>query len=315
MSWTTSLVILGPLTTTWTPPPACSVVVASCSTCGGGWQAQTCPGANTVHDNMNCWPPRTSGVYTPQQAFLGWGVYSPANVCPFGYSTACSQKGAGATGDFTFEFQPRESETAIGCCPTGYSCYRGRGDQTCLGMLTSTTVPTVTCESGTSANFEYLTIPFAVPLATDSAEIISTFRAFAPLYQLIDTVSTTLSSDSSSSASSRSTGSLTSASSSQAIPTTASDSSSHASPTDSTSVQGLSTGGKAGIGCGAGLGVIILGTAAFCLFRRSRRRKNGENSSEKNTGHQPMPSEMSAGFPSELEAPHHEAWLSTKAGV
>ncbi|KAI1378146.1 hypothetical protein F4677DRAFT_414519 [Hypoxylon crocopeplum] len=293
---TSSSIILGPLTTTWIPPPACSVVVGACSTCDFGWQAQTCPGSNTVQDNTGCWPPRTPGVQTPAQPLLAWGVYSPANVCPSGYSTACSYNGAIETGDFTFDFRPKTTETVIGCCPTGYTCYQGGYGQTCSAVLTSTTVPTVTCESGTSAHFQYLTIPFAVA-AADSAEIISTFTAYAPLFQLVDEVSSTFSSGSS-----PLTSSLSISSSASVSPPA------EVLPTGSASAQGLSTGAKAGIGCGVGLGVILFGTMAFFLFR-SRRQNNrgndGGNDGEiKTDPYPPMPSEMSAGLPAELEAHH-----------
>ncbi|KAI2621238.1 hypothetical protein GGR54DRAFT_639371 [Hypoxylon sp. NC1633] len=284
---TPSSAILGPLTTAWIPPPDCSVIVGACSDCDGGWQAQTCAGAATVRDNIDCWPPRAPGVYTPipgQQPLNTWGVYSPANVCPSGYSTACSYNGAIKSNDFIFDFQPKATETVIGCCPTGYDCYHGGHGQTCFALLTSTTIPTVTCESGTSAHFQYLTLPHAA--ASDIARTISTYSAYAPLFQLVDEISSTLSSDSSSSTSS--------------LP------SSPASSTGSSAAQGLSTGAKAGIGCGVAFGVILLGTAAFFLFRR-RMKRNGGNSggydTETKTNMLPTgPAELGKGLPIELGA-------------
>lgn len=114
---------MGPLTTTWTPPPACSVVVAACSTCTKGWAAQSCPRDSLVTDDPSCWPPRTSGAYTPPTGtpLFAWGIYTPGIVCPQGYSAACSYDGAAQTGDFQFDFSPRETEAATGCCPT-YVC-------------------------------------------------------------------------------------------------------------------------------------------------------------------------------------------------
>ncbi|KAI0180153.1 hypothetical protein GGR52DRAFT_229805 [Hypoxylon sp. FL1284] len=116
-TWSTT--ILGPLTETWTVPPSCTVVFAKCSTCKNGWAAQSCAGDTIVTDNVGCWPPRTSGAHTPPLniALLGWGIYTPASVCPEGYSSACSYDGASRTGDFEFDFSPRETEAAIGCCP------------------------------------------------------------------------------------------------------------------------------------------------------------------------------------------------------
>jgi hypothetical protein len=117
-TYTVSSTVLGPLTTTFTPSPACTVAVAACSTCNSGWRAQSCYSANVMSDDRSCWPPRSAGAYERPVPVMGWGVYSPGLVCPSGYSTACSWDGAKETGDFEFLFKPDASETAIGCCPT-----------------------------------------------------------------------------------------------------------------------------------------------------------------------------------------------------
>ncbi|KAI0847968.1 hypothetical protein F5Y00DRAFT_108534 [Daldinia vernicosa] len=276
-SATGTSVLLGPLTTTWTPPPACTIAVAGCSTCPYGWLAQTCGGLDEVHDETSCWPPRTLGATTPGQPLLAWGIYSPGLVCPQGYTTACSYNGAKKTGDFNFYFSPEESETAVGCCPPGYACSRNAAGQTCITTLTSTTVPTVTCESGTSAHFEYVTIPYAAA-DVSTIQVISTFTVFAPLFQLnhqaSDFPSTT------NKATVPSTSGAISLSPAQTSPL-------QALPTQSSSAQGLSAGAQAGIGCGVALGIILLGTIAFCLFR-SRRRRVGPHPIELQSAEQEM---------------------------
>ncbi|KAI0380903.1 hypothetical protein F5Y04DRAFT_256208 [Hypomontagnella monticulosa] len=257
--------LLGPLTTTWPVPPACTVAVGACSTCNFGWLGQTCAGSNTVQDATTCWPPRTSGAFTPSQPLLAWGVYSPGIACPSGYRTACSYDGAKQTGDFNFFFSPRASETAIGCCPTGYTCSLGEIGQTCFAAMTTSSLPTVTCDAGTSAQFEFLTIPFAVPVS-DSAKIISTFTAFAPLFQLnhqasdLPTTGQGVTSTGSKPTSSSTTGDIGSTTSLQTPPTSSPES------------QGLSAGASAGIGVGVALGAILLGVGAFLMYR-SRKRK------------------------------------------
>lgn len=110
-------VILGDLTTTFTQPLRCSTAVAECLTCGLAWQAQRCPTASLVADDVACWPPRTRNVFTPVP-LLQWGVYSPGIACPAGYTTACTHDGSKPRGDFSFPVPPRASETAVGCCPT-----------------------------------------------------------------------------------------------------------------------------------------------------------------------------------------------------
>jgi hypothetical protein len=116
-TFTESTTNLGPLTTTWTPPAGCSVHVAACSTCGLGWQAQSCYGGTSVWDDKECWPPRTAGV-DKVRPLMAWGIYSPGLICPSGYATACSYDGNKRTSDFNFLYKPKETETAVGCCPT-----------------------------------------------------------------------------------------------------------------------------------------------------------------------------------------------------
>ncbi|KAI4870763.1 hypothetical protein F4820DRAFT_143955 [Hypoxylon rubiginosum] len=278
--------ILGPLTATWTPPPACSIVVAACSTCASGWAAQACPTGASVTDNQSCWPPRTAGAYTPpaQQALLGWGIYTPASICPHGYSPACSYDGAAGTGNFKFQFPPRRTESVIGCCPTGYTCAHDvYSVQTCSMMLTSSadTIPTVTCESGTSADLGYITVPLVITTGVEFATTINTFTALAPLFQLVHQISTSPSDTSSPTSSAASAPPRQSVSSSQPVSSSRPVSSPQASSTSSSQIQGLSPGASAGIGCGVGLGVILLGAVAFCVFR-SRRRK-AESSETKTT--------------------------------
>lgn len=112
--------VLGPLTTTFTYPSSCSVVVKDCLTCERGYQAQTC-GTNPsngqgVQDDPDCWPERSNNDLTTGFAFNGWGIYSPGIHCPDGYTTACAAT-AGIDGGFPFQYSLEKSETAIGCCP------------------------------------------------------------------------------------------------------------------------------------------------------------------------------------------------------
>jgi len=114
---------LGPLTTTFNPPILCGVFIEGCLDCGYGWQAQTCYattfGSYTsygVRDDPNCWPPRTTGISTPDGPLYGWGFYSPGLVCPMGLTRACSATGGGSSG-WPLQFSLLEQETAVGCCP------------------------------------------------------------------------------------------------------------------------------------------------------------------------------------------------------
>lgn len=117
--------ILGPLTTTYTPPLSCTVQVQSSGSLFGvnnqvnnlAYQAQRCFGANEYTDNTACWPPATVTAPSPVGTLATWGFYSPGLVCPIGMTTACYATGGGSSG-WQVEFSLLAQETAAGCCPT-----------------------------------------------------------------------------------------------------------------------------------------------------------------------------------------------------
>ncbi|KAK2607778.1 hypothetical protein N8I77_006430 [Diaporthe amygdali] len=234
---------LGPLTTAWAQPASCTTGVAANN--HEAWLDQSCVG-DSFGGNPSCWPPRTEGAASLSGALSTWGIYSPGTACPSGKVAACSYDGSKSTGAFQFYFPPGPSETAIGCCPSGYFCY---GEQKCALSISSSTVSTLQCSDGRAVDLATLSIPYTTTQSS-SVATISTFSAYAPLLQLMYQ-----SSDISSTTSPPST---TSTSSGQ--------------ETNSSGGQGLSTGASAGIGVGVGLGVIILAAAAFWFWRV--RRKN-----------------------------------------
>ncbi|KAF5248376.1 hypothetical protein FAUST_312 [Fusarium austroamericanum] len=266
-SGTASRTNLGPLTTTFTYPASCTVVVQECDACTNGWQAQTCSdnsfNAQGVQDDAECWPPRR-GSQSTGVALNGWGFYSPGIECPAGYTTKCVSTDD-VDGGFTFQFPLAKSETAIGCCPTGFQCKYTSGvdnAQTCFSIATTGSFAAVQCSSGKSNGFGYLDIPNTVAETNSGSEeavTVSSFTVYAPLFQLHFQ---------SSDLPSTKTGSITI----DSITTSSSGSSSSAEPTQASSSDGgLSTGAKAGIGVGAGLGFIaLIGVALFFMRRRKR---------------------------------------------
>ncbi|KAI0134063.1 hypothetical protein BJ170DRAFT_183415 [Xylariales sp. AK1849] len=303
---TASSTLLGPLTTTWTPPASCTVAMAACSTCTSGWLAQKCYSSNSVIDEASCWPPRSAGVADKIAPLMAWGVYSPGLECPSGYATACSYDGSKNTGDFEFLFRPETTETAIGCCPTGYSCAKQSGliGQTCSAAIASSTIPTVTCESATSAHFSYQAVPWAV-FENTTTKIMSTFYAYAPLFQLnyqssdIASLSTTVTSE-------------------QSVPTdTSSKPAASSSATTVEASQGqqsdLSPGAVAGIVIGAALLVIALATISICVFR-AQRRKRGQSLSHEGemSSSQPISARDIHAGPFEVDANQHITWAQAE---
>ena len=106
---------LGPLTTTFTPAPTCTIPVIACSTCSYGWAAQTCFSGG-VEDYTSCWPGTSSGVPAPTPPLQGWGFYSPGLLCPQGFASACGAVQT-AAGTWTPQWPLQTGETAVGCCP------------------------------------------------------------------------------------------------------------------------------------------------------------------------------------------------------
>lgn len=160
------------------------------------------------------------------------------------------------------------SETAIGCCPTGFQCsqsFNAGIGQTCISIATAGSFAAVQCSSGQSVGFTYLGIPATVTetnSGSESAFVLETFTVSAPLFQL---------NFQSSDLPATMTGSIT-------ISTDANTSStSTPAETGSPAGEGLSTGAKAGIGAGVGVATVaLIGALLFFLLRRRKRTPTAE---------------------------------------
>ncbi|KAL5615349.1 hypothetical protein BROUX41_005397 [Berkeleyomyces rouxiae] len=255
--------ILGPLTTTFTPPASCTSLFGECSTCLQGWRAQVCLETKQI-ENTDCWPGTSQGAASATQPLQGWGFYSPGIVCPAGHYSACSAT-AGSTSGWEVQFSMIAGETAVGCCPEGYSCTADLANgvaQTCIQYNTMGTLSTLSCEGASTitgstvlSNYDY-------------------FTAYAPLIQInwrdVDVGKTggatqTVSDASGSRASAKATGTGTAANT--ATPLIVAEGA-----TASTSSNGLSTSAVVGITVAVSIGVILTALIAGCLLWRRRRR-------------------------------------------
>ncbi|KAH8647121.1 hypothetical protein BX600DRAFT_518407 [Xylariales sp. PMI_506] len=271
--------LLGPLTTTWTPPPVCSYAMAlGCSTCYTGWQGQTCNPSSNAHDYTDCWPPRASSMPDPG-VMMGWGFYSPGLVCPHGYTTAAMATQGGSTG-WGLEYSLTQGETAAACCPTGFTPSSietlNTYAATCVVVATSSTFSTVVCDSGTFTDFSLITVP---------NDDIKSFTVYAPLFQLNFQASDLAAATTGGDGGTAATGASPSATGGSGTSSTTSDpvaslrssftasSTSGASGSSPTSGQGLTESGKIGIGVGVAVGAILV-IAALVLFWRSRRNES-----------------------------------------
>ncbi|KAJ4302786.1 hypothetical protein N0V90_001677 [Kalmusia sp. IMI 367209] len=177
---------LGPLTTLFVQPPHCSRAALA------GTQAilgQSChPNGATASaaDDTGCWPRATAYPTNVQSSLNGMGFYSPGVMCPTGYHSACTaistSKGMTAaapqvTGKFQFPLVA--GETAVGCCPNGYTCGANGGAQTCHQVATKTKFDAMTCDGLTGSNLDAFQVP-----TTMGAETIATMDLWAPMIQI-----------------------------------------------------------------------------------------------------------------------------------
>ncbi|OGM48666.1 hypothetical protein ABOM_002009 [Aspergillus bombycis] len=173
--------------------------------------------------------------------------------------TACSATG-GSNDGFKFQYSLNDGETAVGCCPSGYSCGHDGQDQyqTCQSVYVTGSFPVVQCKSGSSNGYTYQTVPATVTATTSESvtvtHTISAYTVRAPMIQ-INHMATDLPT-------------------STQPPPTPSDSSSGIQVSASISAH-LSPGAKAGIIVAACLGaIVLLGLIAWLWFRCGSRRNN-----------------------------------------
>jgi len=291
--------LLGPLTTTWTPPALCSVYMNTCDTCTTAWQAQTCNPESKAHDFTGCWPPFAKSIPDPG-VMMGGGLYSPGIICPIGYTTVAMATSGGSTG-WGIEYSMNKDVTAAACCPTGFGWSTVVASNTyaatCVLTVTSAKFSTVQCDGGQFNDFAEVTIPRTVQGKAQSSYVL-----FAPLFQLNfkpKDVPATSSSSYVSPMTSASPGSTATSrnptstyTSFPVSPTEAggsagssSDPSGIGSGDKST---GLSRGAKAGIAVGSAAGAILLGAMLLLFLRAMRRRRETHVVAEGATAHDSM---------------------------
>ncbi|KAI9667107.1 MAG: hypothetical protein M1831_001284 [Alyxoria varia] len=182
---TPSRPVLGPLTTTFTPPPSCSFLYAVGETEFN--RASTC--GDFYGDDLSCWPPPTARVREKVADLAGYGIYSPGLYCPKGHATACRAT-AGNYGGFSFQFPLGGGETAVGCCPTGYECdpqIATGPSQYCFQTLSRGETTQIVAAPSCSGDIITHDFPKTVSASgdDDSSTVYSDATLFAPLFQLV----------------------------------------------------------------------------------------------------------------------------------
>ncbi|KAH8771020.1 hypothetical protein F5883DRAFT_551694 [Diaporthe sp. PMI_573] len=125
--------------------------------------------------------------------FRGWGFYSPGLICPHGYTSACTATAKGGA-QWPVQFVMLEGETAVGCCPTGYTCFNSESSgASCALTATSTAMTMATCDSAASMVSFLETYPLVTEetyiltggdQSTISTTTIETMTAWAPMIQI-----------------------------------------------------------------------------------------------------------------------------------
>lgn len=257
-------VILGDLTTVFTPPAECTVAVGMCEGCNVAWWGQTCAD-QTVRDGTNCWPTTTEGAPEPSQGpFLGWGFYSPGLMCPDGYTSACEAI-EGSTSNYQHQFLMEPSETFVGCCPSGFKCANTNG-QTCIWGVKSTSIATMSCDvAGNTINHDYTTLPNSAV-----SPPVNQLFLFAPMIQIAWQSSDRDDASITTTSISTGTSAATTTKPTTTTTTTTPGADANSSTTTTSTNPGLSTAAVAGIAVGAAVLFLLTLAAAIFIWRRKR---------------------------------------------
>ncbi|KAI1264514.1 hypothetical protein F5Y18DRAFT_83128 [Xylariaceae sp. FL1019] len=273
---------LGPLTTTWTASdPSCYATIldfnlegallgalcqytaldSQCSTVSDDLISSVdCTTQFGYHRGQEtaCVPggPRSDGAAD--------GLFSPGLVCPSGYTSAC-QSTFGGYGNWPPFWTLNEGETAVGCCPSSYTCSNlndasggGNFGQNCYQTISETSFSALLCDDSASSSTK-IALPGSFTTTSIGTETVTevmrkeTLVLSAELWQLVFKAEDLLSTSTS----------ISISSTQSPTPTTSPDS----------PQRSLSTGAKAGIGVGSGLGGLLVLGALLWLLRRYRKQR------------------------------------------
>ncbi|KAL6798444.1 hypothetical protein J3E68DRAFT_449358 [Trichoderma sp. SZMC 28012] len=244
---------LGPLTTTFTPPADCTRfqfvaddalgrnIAANYYCYPSDFKGNEIVSASVIE---SCFPEGYASFYNRYwNGNSDIGVYSPASICPSGYTVDCAEtriKGQSHPWRDQGSIMPdpiiwsllREGETASGCCPIGYGCH-----QRYPAICTSFPVRRIP-----------VTDPIKCPGTLTPVTILTDAQsAFAMKVLVIHTA-----------ASDTATRTATSAPNDNSL---------------SKPSQGLPLAAKIAIGVGTPLVVILAGAACFFIYRYRRKRR------------------------------------------
>ncbi|KAJ4163361.1 hypothetical protein LMH87_005096 [Akanthomyces muscarius] len=272
---------LGSLNPTFTPPSSCaSLTVGYVGHYKGPARIITfdyghaCDALSSRGLDPSCYPPRFAAAFNnlnenAEPSDNIYPVLSPASSCPAGYVSACGftrlasssttsaasddadSTALGVTANAGFESMMGQllgpTQTAVGCCPSGYACFESRPYH-CISQPSMGGIITADANSFCTSHKTDIQ-EFTAVSSTDS------IYADAPCIVLVQDQPRT----EPATATPSSTPSTSQTASSQTAVSSSSD---------------LSTGGKAAIGVCVPLFAIFLGLAVFMFLRRRRSRRH-----------------------------------------
>ncbi|EKG22480.1 hypothetical protein MPH_00215 [Macrophomina phaseolina MS6] len=236
----------GPLTTVFTTPDFCAM---------SAW---------TNFDTL----PLSSSICLPNGFTTYWiykyGFYSPG-ICPQSYTAGCSWPTAAATvsNGTPFLGGPLETgESAIICCPIGYTCMNDSTDEYNFSKCKATTETVVTMPALTQPFVTTTPLAFAVQVRWKESDMnaLETNPTRSGLTITPTPTSTTA-------------GQTTAAATTGGAASTSSASSTGTSQTSSNG-SSFSTGAAIGVGVGVAVAAVVLAIITYLFWRRAKSRKN-----------------------------------------
>ncbi|OJD29646.1 uncharacterized protein BKCO1_7600024 [Diplodia corticola] len=234
----------GPLTTVFTTPEFCA---------SSAWNHYDTPALSS----SICMP---SGFTTYWN--YKYGFYSPA-ICPESYTQGCTFPATAATlsNGTPFLGGPLEDgESAIICCPAGYTCMGSPStDVYAWSKCIATTASTYTMAYPTVSAYTTTPLVFAIQVRWKEADLNALETNPTKSGETITPTAT------STSATAGATAGATSS-----LPTGTASATSGAGASSPDDGDGLSTGAKIGLGVGIGVAAVVLGILAYLVWRRRR---------------------------------------------
>ncbi|OJJ42458.1 hypothetical protein ASPZODRAFT_137270 [Penicilliopsis zonata CBS 506.65] len=271
-----------PLTTTFTPPAACTTDIHFIEYVDGNNFFSAVSTTAEILYYMSLGPEDWSSCFPSGYATSSY--FSPG-ICPSGYT----QDG------FSYITLDGNVETRATCCPEGYNA------QTGTDWPWYSTNP---CTSSNPSSNQVVTFTYGSTLSSQTGTYGVNAKGISIRYQAFNFASSTTTATATATGAGTATATGTSSTGIQTSTITGTTTSGRTGAigtigTVSSASTGLSTGAKVGIGVGAGVGALLLLTVAYLIYLVRKRNKQLQNPQPQPSQSQPQPPYYQP--PSEME--------------